>query len=345
MLFSDVIGHNKIKSILTRSVRDSRIGHAYLFEGPEGVGKLSLARAFAQMIVCENPEALDACGVCANCSRAASQNHPDLTIVTNQFYDASKKSADILVDTIRSMKSDVYIKPFLGMRKIYIIPNADTMNISAQNSLLKVLEEPPEYCTIILLAENREAFLPTILSRVSVFKFFALTDDEVEKYLAENFEVTDSVQRRLLAKMSGGSIKKAVELLENPESRQLRDDFFDCVFAILGGNRKTIYDFSLFFKQNKEDFEFLINVLQSIFCDALHILKTQNAESISNTDKKIKIQKLSESVGTKSILKALEAILKANDYFSKNIGVGTISQCLGLELWEAVNDRSYRSKV
>ncbi|MBQ2932710.1 MAG: DNA polymerase III subunit delta' [Clostridia bacterium] len=345
MLFSDVIGHNKIKSILTRSVRDSRIGHAYLFEGPEGVGKLSLARAFAQMIVCENFQTDDSCGVCASCSRAASQNHPDVTIVTNQFYDASKKSSDILVDTIRSMKSDVYIKPFLGERKIYIIPKADTMNVSAQNSLLKVLEEPPEYCTIILLAENREAFLPTILSRVSAFKFFALTDDEVEKYLAENFEETDPSQRRLLAKMSGGSIKKAIELLENPESRQLREDFFDCIFSIPGGSRKTIYDFSLFIKQNKDEFEFLINILQSIFCDALHILQTQNAESISNTDKKVKIQKLSDSVDTKNILKALEAILKANDYFSKNIGVGTISQCLGLELWEAINDRSYRSKV
>lgn len=345
MLFSNVIGHNKIKSILTRSVRDSRIGHAYLFEGPEGVGKLSLARAFAQMILCEESQTADSCGVCANCSKAESQNHPDLTIVTNQFYDASKKSSDILVDTIRSMKSDVYIKPFLGARKIYIIPKADTMNISAQNSLLKVLEEPPEYCTIILLAENREAFLPTILSRVSVFKFFALDDDEVEKYLAENFAETDPAQRKLLAKMSGGSIKKAVELLENPESRQLREDFINCVFAILGGNRKTIYDFSLFLKQNKDEFEFLLNILQSIFCDALHVLQTQNEQSISNTDKKIKIEKLSESVDTKNILKVLDAILKANDYFSKNIGIGTVSQCLGLELWEAINDRSYRSKV
>lgn len=345
MLFSEVIGHNKIKSILTRTVRDSRIGHAYLFEGPEGVGKLSLARAFAQMIVCENPEELDACGVCPNCSRADSQNHPDVTIVTNQLYDASKKSSDILVDTIRNMKSDVYIKPFLGSRKIYIIPKADTMNLSAQNSLLKVLEEPPEYCTIVLLAENREAFLPTILSRVSVFKFFPLAEDDVEQYLTQNFEGTDADQIKLLAKMSEGSIKKARELFENPESRQLREELFECVFAILGGNRKTIYDFSLFLKQNKDEFEFLMNVLQSIFCDALHIEQTQNAENISNIDKKAKLQKFSASVGTKNILKILEAILKAVDYFSKNIGIGSISQCLGLELWEAINDRSYRSKV
>lgn len=345
MLFSEITGHNKIKDILIRSANAERVSHAYLFEGPSGVGKLSMARAFAMRLICENPVEDDSCGKCPSCSRYESQNHPDICEVTNQFYDPGRKSTDILVDTIRKMKSDVYIKPFLASRKVYIIPKADTMNLYAQNSLLKVLEEPPEYCTIILLAENSNSFLPTILSRATQLKFYPLSDTEVEGYLLQNFGNFEVEKISLAAKMCGGSIKKARELLESCELQQLREELLNCFFALFEGRRKTIYDFSLFLRQNKDEIDFLMNVIREILRDILYIGQTDDHKKIKNIDKTVRLKKLSEHIKPRNALRMLEILLKYDDYFSKNIGYGIISQCLSLELWEVINDRGYRSKI
>ena len=345
MLFSEVIGHSKIKDVLTRSVNSKRVGHAYIFEGQSGVGRLSAAKAFAQRLICESPSDTDSCGVCKACSQHRSGNHPDVQIVTNQLYDAGKKSTDILVDTIRSMKRDIYIKPYAAQRKVYIVPKADTMNLYAQNSLLKVLEEPPEYCVIILIAENSNAFLPTILSRAPVLKFYPLSENEVKEYLVNNCSEPDIDKIDLVSKMCGGSIGKAKVLLENSEILQLRDELLEHIYSLSGNRRKSIYDLTLLLKQNKDDVDFLLNVMQGLFRDLLYIKKTKSVEYITNSDKKVKIQKIADLLGERTPLALLEIVFKYSDYFAKNISYGLNAQCLSLELWEAINDRGYRSKV
>lgn len=345
MRFSEVIGHNRIKDVLCRGVQTGRVGHAYIFEGPGGVGKLSTAKAFAQLLLCDERQAADSCGVCKSCTQCSSGNHPDVQIVTNQLYDKSKKSTDILVDTIRNMKRDVYIKPYASERKVYIIPKADTMNLYAQNSLLKVLEEPPEYCTIILLAENSNSFLPTILSRVQLLKFYPLSEVSVKEYLALNCTDAETEAIDLAAKMCQGSIGKARLLLENSEAARLRDELSECVFALLGGKRRSIYDLMLFLKTNKDEQEFLMNALQSLFCDLMYIKQAEAGEEITNSDKLAKLRRMSAEIPAKAPLRLLEILLRYRDYFSKNISYALSVQCLSLELWEAINDRGYRSKV
>ena len=345
MLFSELPGHNKIKDILLHTAANNRIGHAYLFEGPSGVGKINFAKAFAQRLLCENPIHAEACGKCPSCSRCESGNHPDLSIVTNQLYDPTKKSTDILVETIRKMKSDVYVKPFLSTRKIYIIPKADTMNLYSQNSLLKVLEEPPGYCTIILLAENSNSFLPTIRSRVSEIKFYPLSEEEVECELSKIFHSADAEKIKLASKMSGGSLTMAKQFVEDEDKNLLRDELLNAVFALWEGRRKAIYDFSLLLKKNKDQIEFLMSIMRDLFRDILYIKQTNDSKGIINLDRRIKIEKLAENTTQKTSLRLIEIFLKYSDYFSKNIGYGSISQCIGLELWEAINDRGYRSKI
>ncbi len=345
MLFSEIFGHNKIKDVLIRSASSGRVGHAYIFEGPRGIGRLSMAKAFAMHLMCENPKAEDSCGVCRQCSQCMSQNNPDVKIVTNQLYDSSKKSTDILVDTVRNMKKEIYIKPYAAERKVYIVPNADTMNVYAQNSLLKVLEEPPEYCTIILLAENSNLFLPTILSRAPILKFFPLSKAEVREYLTENNRGFDADRIDIAVNMCRGSIGKAKELLENSETDALRRELTECIFSLLGGKRKSIYELTLLLKQNKDEFEFMESVMQGIFRDLLYIKNTESHTEITNQDKLIKLHKLADSMGSSGPIRLNEILFKYSDYFSKNISYGLIVQCLSLELWEAINDRGYRSKI
>lgn len=343
MRFSEIIGHNRIKQVLTAAVRTGRVGHAYIFEGPEGVGRLSTAKAFASLLLCESPQNGESCGVCKSCSQCMSDNHPDMVVVTNQLYDKSKKSTDILVDTIRNMKRDVYIKPYASERKIYIIPKADTMNVFAQNSLLKVLEEPPEYCTMILLAENSNSFLPTILSRSPVLTFYPLDENLVREHLAKSGKSDNADSIDLAAKMCQGSIGKAKQLLENTDAAELRSELISHVAALSEGRRKSIYDLVLTLKSGKDQQEFMMNVLQSVFCDLMHIKKAGAGEGIINSDKKTIINKLAAAVSDKTPLRLLEILLKYREYFSKNISYALSVQCLSLELWEAINDRGYRS--
>ncbi len=345
MLISEVFGHSRIKDILTGSAKCGRVGHAYIFEGPKGVGKLSMAKAFAMLLMCENPKSSNACGECRSCSQCMSQNHPDLQIVTNQLYDPTKKTSDILVDTVRNMKKDIYIKPYIAERKVYIVPNADTMNNYAQNSLLKVLEEPPGYSTIILLAENSNSFLPTILSRAPILKFYPLKADEVREYFTtcDGKYSTDKID--VAARMCGGCIGRAKELLENQEADELRSTLIDNITGLMDSRRKGIYDFCLFLKQNKTEFQLLKDIMQSVFADVLYVKSTGDKDRLTNIDKKVKIQKLADYVGDKCPARLCEILFKYSDYFERNISYGLIAQALSLELWEAINDRGYRSKI
>ena len=138
---NNIVGHSDAKRLLYNIAGSGHISHAYIFEGPDGVGRLTLAKAFAKMLV-------------GGADGISADSHPDIIVVTNELYNQSKASKSLSVDTIRAMKADVYIKPYKADKKIYIIPKADTMLDTAQNSLLKVLEEPPEYCVIILITEN-----------------------------------------------------------------------------------------------------------------------------------------------------------------------------------------------
>ncbi len=342
MALSGVLGHEKVRHILTSAYLENRVGHAYIFEGPEGIGRKTLAKKFAQLILCENPGKGEPCGVCKSCAMCDSGNHPDLQIITNQLYDESKKSKDVLVDTIRNMKKDIFIKPYLSDRKIYIIPRADTMNVYAQNSLLKVLEEPPEYCTIILIAENSNMFLPTILSRTVPFKFFPLSTEVVEDYLRKEYPKIDE-NIVTIAAISNGCIGKAKELAEMDRICELREELFSRIGDLSGKGNKSIYDLMLFLKHNKDNDRLIFDMMRSLFRDLMCIKNADDSVKLNNYDREDVLWQMSEKLFSNTPVKMLEILLKYEDYLAKNISYAQIAQCMSLELWEAIHDRSYRN--
>ena len=345
MKFSDIYGHSEAKNVLKSAADSGRIGHAYIFEGISGVGRLSCARAFATRLVCENPSGGDSCGVCKSCAMSAAGSHPDIRIITNQLYDDTKKSTDIHVDTVRQMKNEIYIKPYMAKRKVYIVPKADTMNLHAQNSLLKVLEEPPAYCTIILIAENANLFLPTVLSRCVRVKFFALDANTVADYLTSHVDGMSADEAAIKAAMCGGSIGRALALSNDETADSLRNEVIRHIESLADSRHKPIYETALFIKRSKTDIDFIMDIMQSFFRDLMNICSAGTDARIVNTDKRRELDALAAKIYTETPLCLLEIMIKYRDCLDKNISLAAVAQCMSMEIWEAIHDRSYRCKI
>lgn len=169
-------GNIKNQKDLEKIVQSKNVLHSYLFIGKEGIGKKQIAKDFAKKILCIDNK--DENCKCKSCTCFVSNNHPDIQII-------NEESETIKIATIRDLIKSVYEKPILSEKKIFIINDADKMTKEAQNSLLKTLEEPPEYIVIILIASNADMLLTTIKSRCTKIAFEKLTTNEIKEILTE----------------------------------------------------------------------------------------------------------------------------------------------------------------
>lgn len=326
MSLEELKGNEAVKTRLRHTLETGRIGHAYIFEGIRGSGKMMTAKAFAAGILhTEHPE-----------------SHPDFAVVTNQLYDPSKKQENVLVDTIRSMKRDVYIRPYAGERKVYVVPRADTMQASAQNSLLKVFEEPPEYCTILLLAENANAFLPTILSRAQILRLHPAGRQLTEEYLKEQ-KGMDSARAGQLAVMSGGVIGKALQLAQDDSVIALRQETMTKMAAMAEGNARDLYEFVRFLKQHKADAAFILEMLLSFSRDIAHRKLCGNKAEIVNADQAEVIEAFSRRLSRKAAARFCEITMLYRSMIGQNVNYPAAVHCMALEYWEEIHGRNHRS--
>ena len=204
-MFDKIIGNEKIKLQLKQAVDMNKTSHSYLFLGISGIGKKMIAKEFAKMILCENEYKY--CNHCKSCIEFDSNNNPDF-----QFIQPDGLS--LKIDQIRQIQKKILEAPIISKNKVYIIDDADLMTTEAQNCLLKTLEEPPEFVTIILIGSKESSFLNTIKSRCTIIKFQAIDNEQIKKYLNENHELNNISEEML--DIFGGSIGKA-EILKNKE--------------------------------------------------------------------------------------------------------------------------------
>ena len=256
MQFKDVIGQSAIKQRLIQSVRENHVSHAQLFLGPAGCGKLPLALAYAQYILCPNRTETDSCGVCPTCQKMQKLVHPDLHfvvptaatkkiksnpesdlfmeewrdyVVQNQgyvdtsswysFLDVENKQGYMSVRDAASLLRKLNMKSYEGEYKIAIIWMAEKMRTDTANKLLKLLEEPPEKTVFLLIAEDGEELLATIKSRTALVKFPAIDINEVEYALTERLGC-DSRQAHVAAVISEGNWLNACHFVKESEDRK-----------------------------------------------------------------------------------------------------------------------------
>ena len=178
MDFTGFLGNDAVKARLSGAFASGRVAHSYLICGPVGSGKHTLTRILCAAMQCEGRGEKIPCGVCSGCRKALEGVHPDIITVD----DPEHKS--MTVEPIRAARSDMFIRPNEGKRKIYIIPRGQDMNESAQNALLKILEEPPDYGVFLILSTNAERLLPTIRSRCVSFAVAPVSPADCTRYCA-----------------------------------------------------------------------------------------------------------------------------------------------------------------
>ena len=223
--FREIIGNDLIKDLFLRAVRTSHVSHGYILSGEDGMGKKMIARSFAKLFLCEDPEKGDTpCGKCHSCLQFASGNHPDV------IYLKHEKPNVIGVDDIRNLNEDIIIKPYSSAYKIYIVDEAETMTVAAQNALLKTLEEPPIYAVILLLTTNGANFLQTILSRCVILNLKQIPEEEVERVLREQGIPEKRIQPIL--KLCRGNIGKAKKMAESDDFSELLHEIMNLMQSI-----------------------------------------------------------------------------------------------------------------
>jgi len=216
-----LVGQEAAVSALRKALEGGTLPGAYLFLGAPGVGKGTLARAFAQAVACTNPRLspFDSCGECDSCRRMETNTQPEIVTVQPagdqmqiwQFWDRDNRpTRGVLSHTLN-------YAPSIGAKRVYIIERADTLNEAAANSLLKVLEEPPHYALFILLAPHAARVLPTIASRSQMIRVNAMTRQELTAYLQERIGV-EADRAAMLAAYSEGRIGQAVQLARSPSA-------------------------------------------------------------------------------------------------------------------------------
>lgn len=297
-MFNNIFGNEETKKILENSIKTEKISHSYMFIGKNGIGKFMIAKEFAKAVLCQGEQ--KPCNKCEACIKFDGENNPDIQIIN----ETEEKS--IKTETIKEMVRGVYEKPIASSKKVYIINDSQKMTKEAQNSLLKTLEEPPEYVVIVLVTENENLLLNTIKSRCTKIKFNQLTNSEIAKILKEKYQYEEISENVL--EVAEGSVTHALSV-------QGKENIFNETKNIFGSIEKiNIID--------------LLNKKDLIFKDK------DNINEILNYINTIFSKKAKEYIKYINCIKIVE---ETKDRLKKNSNYDMTIDNLLLKIWEEIN--------
>lgn len=260
-MFEKIIGNQAIKEMLAKAIENETLSHSYLFVGTQGIGKKLLAKEMAKKILSFDGE-----------------SHPD-------FMCIEPEENSIKIAQIRILQKKIQEKPIIADKKVYIIDNADTMTVEAQNCLLKTLEEPPEFAIIILIGSQESAFLTTIKSRCMIVKFGPIQEEKIIQFMKDNYAIEGISQNQL--EMFQGSIGKAILLKDKQEQYGKIEDMIENL------NQKDLIEIVTLaeplYKAKEEIFEILeyMNIVLLKLAKQ-NYLYTNCMEIVENTKKRLK---------------------------------------------------------
>jgi len=308
MSFSAIYGQEGPIAVLRNAIGNARVPHAFLFYGAEGIGKRTTALVFAKALNCKEG-VTDACDACASCRKIDSGNHPDLLLIKpeGQF---------IKVADIKELQERLRFRPLEGAKRVVIIDDAERMNITSANSLLKTLEEPSP-TNVFVLVSSRPHLLPmTILSRCHRLRFNPVQRDVIADFLVKKNALEPS-EAVILAASAGGSIGRALSLHKG--------DYLALRKSILGGVSTETLDplgclaLAGALAGDKEEILEALDILKTWYRDLLVFKETGRAEAIINRDHAGDIERLAGSLDGETILRGVAAIQDAAEAIERNV--------------------------
>lgn len=311
-----LLGNERVRERLQAAFAADRLSHSYLISGPAGSGKHTLAKLLAAAMQCTEGSRRP-CGTCLQCRKVFAGTHPDVITVD----DPARKTVG--VELIRKARADVYIRPNEGRRKIYVFPRAMDMNPSAQNALLKVIEEPPAYAAFLLLTEEAQRLLPTIRSRCVDLQMAPLSREVCVKALAEVFPDRDPQELRSAWQRSEGWYGRALTLLQANEG--LAPETLRFARAFADRDRLAMTELLVPMERLKRDQ--LIPLLEQwveVLAEAVSIRSGMQG----STEAALLIGR---SRSVREILAVIQRLQQASELAQGNVSVGAI--CGALQIW------------
>lgn len=310
MYFDKIRGQRFAKKYLSNSIKSNMISHAYMFEGPSGVGKNTMARELAATLLeMEN-----------------LFNSPD-------YIEITPDGNSIKIAQIRKLQSDILVKPYKSY-KIYVIDEAQKMTVEAQNALLKTLEEPPKYAIIILITNNKESLLDTIKSRCEIIKFTPIPLVEIADYLTQTG--VDKNRASLLANFSRGSMQKAIELSESEDFHIMRDEVQKYVETFLTGSMLDIMDIQSSIEKYKDNITNVLDLLVNYFRDIMMVKENVDSSMIINLDRLVFIKNMSTKITYSQLSKIIDIIEETKNKLRSNCNFNISIQVMTLNIYEVI---------
>ena len=319
MSFKDIKGQDNAIEFLKSSIRNGKVSHAYVFIGPAGVGKKSTAINFAKALNCLSLKDEEPCGLCVQCKKIGSGNHPDVLT-----FSPPKEDSSFSIDSIRAITRDIGLRPYEGRKKVYVLEGADSMKHAAQNALLKTLEEPPSDSVLILLSENINALLSTIQSRSKRVRFFPLVPEVIEKILVDNYKL-DKDKARLLSRLSSGELDKALKYND--------EDFFKKRKCIIDGLKDGVLLDSDLEGLSKSELRLALDIMLTWYRDILITKAGVDAPSaLVNVDRLDLIRDEAKRSSFEGLNNMISQVIMTGSFLDQNANPKLAMGVLGLSV-------------
>ncbi len=319
-----IVGHDWAVNFLQRSVASNSVSHAYLFTGPPNVGKMTLARALASALLCQ-AEGEMPCGRCRACRLLAGGNHPDLHIVESEHVGASLK-----IEQVRDLQRQLALTPVEGKWQVTILCRFEEATISAANALLKTLEEPPPYAVLVVLADDADLLLPTIVSRCQQVPLRPLPVTMVQRALVERWNA-EPEQADLLAHLSSGRLGWAVRTLTDKRALQQRVQRLDDLNNLLSASTTERFRYAEKLARNPVATQETLALWISWWRDVM-LLSGRADTPPTNIDRRNTLLDHANRFGLQQSAATIEALRSAADRLKRNANARLTIEVLMLDL-------------
>ncbi len=314
MVFDDIIGQQKVKEQLLDLFHTDKVGHAYLFYGPEGVGRRMTAERFASLVMCMNADSSGrVCGTCPCCILQKNGTNPDLV------YTAEEAGKSLIgIETVRNLQEDMLTAPLYSKKKVYLLDHSERLTAQAQNALLKTLEEPPPYVLLILLCSNISLLLETIRSRLIRLDFVRNSSDEVLKAFHDRYP-GEVVDERFLCSYADGLIGRALSLRQDGGLEELRDTLIGLLQELSHGGQPARKRLMEQLERNQEQLEFVFYCMMAYYRDVMLSVRQGRNVPLHFEEKRQMILEAGQMIGYYGAARCLHTVEETWQLLDRNV--------------------------